>query len=1097
MRENTLADIFNVSDVFISYSRKDKAFVEKLDKAFKAQNLEVWIDWEDIPLSVNWWEEIKAGIEGANTFVFVVSPDSVQSEVCRDEIDHALQNNKRFIPIVYRDIKAEAHGDKLHAAITSHNWLFFRDEDDFEVAFHHLLETMQADFDYIRLHTRLLVRAREWEAQGETRGYLLRGAELAEAERWLASSSGKEPEPSELQNRYIYASLQAQRRQRETLLAGVSVALMITIALAGLSFIAFQNAERNLQIANARGTQVAEQRAIAVENEAVARSISLAVNAQVEFENGDTYRALPFALSAIEVKPMGLAQQTLGKVAYNPGARKWLVDHLEAVTEIDSHPTRNEAVSSSRDGTLIVWDMNSGEVLHQLTGHDAPVHDVAYSPDGSKVVSIAGSEESEIMLWDADNGGLLQTWQAPLPPTGDSETGATAEFNSDIAFSPDGSMIAHSNRSGIVVSEATSGRTLQTINVTQTVHSLIFAPDGDSIIAGLDNGKIMFWAVEAAANAERPANASSGNRPSAPTAPDRILEGPGAHQKGVFALAISPDGSQLLSGGVDKTLIVWELAGGTIIRHLRDHTGIIEAVAFLPDGDHAFSAADDRNLIYWDLELGRPERILTGHVGLPEAVAVSADGRIALSGSRNGILILWDLLVDELSRDFGEMRGGVQAVAIHPDGKLAAAAAENRTLSLWDLNRTEELRQVEDAHGGLIFDVAFAQEGTLLVTAADDGVVHLWDTDSLERIGTLRAHDEAVFDLDVSPNGQRLLTASQDSTVILWDLEAQAIIRSFDDLSTRRMLSVKFHPDGQSAFASSNVDLFRFDLQTGAIVQEYPGHTDSIVGLDVTRDGQTLAASDVNRQIILWDVEQGTREQLLLGQNAAVWSVAFDSTGERLLSGADDGSLNLWDLNSGEVIREFTDHRGVIRSVAFTPDDRYAFYGEEELHLIRLLDLDALLAWVHENRLVRNLSCLEQTELLLEPLCNPDIEAQTASVGENQGEIYLDATQTWLYEGRAGEILNIRVTAGHPATGVNGQTRQRILGLLDLVIEVNNPADEPIAENDDDPENTTTDSAIYQLQLPEDGRYEIVVGSYKGLTSGPYTLFIEQAGNVE
>src|SRR5688500_11814409 len=178
-------DRFNLSDVFISYSRRDDAFVKRLDVSFKAHKKEVWVDYEDIAPSVDWWEEIKAGIEGSGTFVFVISPDSIASEVCRQEINAALENGKRFIPLLYRDINMHDTKENIHPAISSHNWLFFREADDYETSFKKLVDTIDTDFDYLRQHTRILVRAREWEARGWDRSTLLTGSELDEAHNWL------------------------------------------------------------------------------------------------------------------------------------------------------------------------------------------------------------------------------------------------------------------------------------------------------------------------------------------------------------------------------------------------------------------------------------------------------------------------------------------------------------------------------------------------------------------------------------------------------------------------------------------------------------------------------------------------------------------------------------------------------------------------------------------------------------------------------------------------------------------------------------------------------------------------------------------------
>ena len=115
-----------MSDVFISYSHKDSAFVGTLNDALEKSNRETWVDWEGIAKGVTWWQEIEEGIEGADTFVFVISPDSVASEVCQKEINHAMKYNKQILPIVYRDADHLLEKENsAHQAISSHNWLFF------------------------------------------------------------------------------------------------------------------------------------------------------------------------------------------------------------------------------------------------------------------------------------------------------------------------------------------------------------------------------------------------------------------------------------------------------------------------------------------------------------------------------------------------------------------------------------------------------------------------------------------------------------------------------------------------------------------------------------------------------------------------------------------------------------------------------------------------------------------------------------------------------------------------------------------------------------------------------------------------------------
>src|SRR6266542_4170606 len=93
-----------MAKLFVSYSRKDSIIARKLIDALKDLQQDVWVDWEDIPPAVDWLEQIFRGIEGSDAFIFLVSPDSIASDVCNVEIGRAKLNNKRIIPVVLRDV---------------------------------------------------------------------------------------------------------------------------------------------------------------------------------------------------------------------------------------------------------------------------------------------------------------------------------------------------------------------------------------------------------------------------------------------------------------------------------------------------------------------------------------------------------------------------------------------------------------------------------------------------------------------------------------------------------------------------------------------------------------------------------------------------------------------------------------------------------------------------------------------------------------------------------------------------------------------------------------------------------------------------------
>src|SRR5215208_6247339 len=140
-----------MASLFISYSRKDIEAARKLTEAFKGQGLDFWIDWEGIPPTVDWWKEIEKGIEEADIFLFLLSPDSAGSKVCRQEIGHAVKNGKRLIPVVVRDIKSDECPNELRFL----NWIRLRENDDFNLAFDQLITALKTDYAWVQAHRQL------------------------------------------------------------------------------------------------------------------------------------------------------------------------------------------------------------------------------------------------------------------------------------------------------------------------------------------------------------------------------------------------------------------------------------------------------------------------------------------------------------------------------------------------------------------------------------------------------------------------------------------------------------------------------------------------------------------------------------------------------------------------------------------------------------------------------------------------------------------------------------------------------------------------------------------------------------------------------
>ncbi|MEP6984555.1 MAG: toll/interleukin-1 receptor domain-containing protein, partial [Chloroflexota bacterium] len=210
-----------MSDVFISYSRKNSDFAHKLDSALTAAKRDVWIDWQDIARGEDWWHSIQTGIDSADTTLIIITENWLVSEVCHRELEYVRKQNKRVFPIIREKVEGdlairvkgtwvdqewEQRARDNWKYLRSVNWLYFDDDTAFDAAFKDLLTALDTDQVYVKSHTRYLVRALEWQQSSRDSSFLLEGDQLEAAQAWLKTSVNKTPEPLPTHHEYVTAS---------------------------------------------------------------------------------------------------------------------------------------------------------------------------------------------------------------------------------------------------------------------------------------------------------------------------------------------------------------------------------------------------------------------------------------------------------------------------------------------------------------------------------------------------------------------------------------------------------------------------------------------------------------------------------------------------------------------------------------------------------------------------------------------------------------------------------------------------------------------------------------------------------------------------
>src|SRR5215213_760402 len=402
---------------FISYARKDTVFVRELYTFLRDAGREVWVDWEDIPPASEFEQDIYAGIDEAESVVFVVSPSSLTSDYCGREFQHALKQGKRIVPIA-----CEASDEnEAPEGLRQLNWIWCRDGDDREAAYANLTAALDTDLEWARAHTRLLRLAVDWE--GSPGSPLLKGLDLRRSEAKLEENEASEPKPTELQRRYVRASqVAASRRQRITL-AAVGSALAVSLSLTAYALVT---------------------RSQSISREKTARSVALASAAKDQLANQLT-GSLLLSLEAVRASDTWQARSSMisALAAFrHTGAGTILHSGQESVTGVAFSRDGSTLAAASRQGKVVLWD--AAHDYQKLTALDSEggVNAVAFSPDGNTLA--AAGDNGKVVLWDAAHDyvklTVLDSGQGTV--LRDRYSISAREGVLGIAFSPDGNTLA-------------------------------------------------------------------------------------------------------------------------------------------------------------------------------------------------------------------------------------------------------------------------------------------------------------------------------------------------------------------------------------------------------------------------------------------------------------------------------------------------------------------------------------------------------------------------------------------------------------------------------------------------------------------------------
>ena len=571
------------------------------------------------------------------------------------------------------------------------------------------------------------------------------------------------------------------------------------------------------------------------------------------------------------------------------------------------------------------------------------VNHLAFSPD-NRILAVSESSNGIVQLWNIETHHELS--RLPLTTRRDSV--------SAMIFSQDGKTLITPNYFGDIIH-------WDTVTGSQRIHldsyrpnltlleedgkygshsgdALAFAQDGVTFVSGdPKDGKIRLWDAAtgrqlAIFKAKTPFAKLSGEEPEI--------------QKGVNALAFSPDGKTVASGHDDNTVRLWDTATNTERATLKGHTERINTVAFSPDSTLLASGSADDSIILWDVRKNRKHAILRGHRDEIGVLTFSPVGRTLLaSGSVDGTVRFWDTDTgSEMSTFATGHTAWIGGVAFSADDTTLASVTGNGTVQIWDIKTGHELTAPPTAHHNKNEATAFSSDATLFASHGADstvrsrgnntctswlphGKIRLWHLRTGVELATLSQKAKA---LAFSPNNI-ILAASDSKETRLWDARTGLEISRFNVRQFPMYAVVTFSPDSTIlATGGMRGETHLWRVNTGrklatltATVNEFPKV------LAFSPDNSTLAVGYVNNHIRLWDLKTNQARDTSLAAQQEIWAeiLKFSPDGKTLLITTRDfkmpREIQLWDIETDQALPSIrTGHTVRIQTLKFSHDGK-------------------------------------------------------------------------------------------------------------------------------------------------------------------------------
>jgi WD40 repeat protein len=591
-------------------------------------------------------------------------------------------------------------------------------------------------------------------------------------------------------------------------------------------------------------------------------------------------------------------------------------------------------------GTDNLARLHSLALIKVVPGHVGAVTGLAYTPDGAALIS--GGADKTVRHWNSVDGAAVKAYAG----VADAVTG--------IAVSPDGTRVIASSADKTVrlwnfADAAADAAALPPITLAAPVRSLAISPDGTRLAASGDDGPVRVFDLPSGKELESlPAHGGAAtslsfaadSRTLASTGPDKTIRigsltaerVTAADPLKLHALAVTPDGKQVVTSGEDRVLKLWDLKG-TLAKQFAGSPLPLRSIAVRGDGLQVAGAGDPSmvqpSLFAWNMaDAGLTINVPTGS-GVT-AMSYLGDGRVAVSGTDKHLRIFaakdGKLLEDSL----------LAAVAnrlVSADGESLLAAGADHQVH----RALPALEQLLTGHEGGVSAVVWTSDGTGLVTAGADKTVRQWNLKDRKPERTFSGSAGPVLGLALSADGKRLLGACADNSARVWDFTARPATGTTNVAPLLTLVhpaavrSIAASQDGSRLVTAADDGILRlWDGVSGTELERLPGHAGLVHGVRLSRDGKIVLSGGADRTVRHWTTSVSAA---ISAQQGPIADIAISADGQNFFTTGTNKLAYQWSAADHKQLRKFEGATAPLKAVAVSSDGTTVAAGGDDLQL--------------------------------------------------------------------------------------------------------------------------------------------------------------------